>query len=65
VADLPERERRIVELRFGLDGEEPASLEAVARELGVSRERVRQLEDAALLSLARSLGGLEDLALAA
>ena len=63
--ELPERERRIVELRFGFGQDEPQSLEAIARELGITRERVRQLEGAALMSLARSLGGLEDLALAA
>ena len=65
VERLPERERRIVELRFGLGGNEPQSLEAIARELGITRERVRQVEGAALLRLADSLGGLEDLALAA
>jgi RNA polymerase primary sigma factor len=63
--DLPERERRILELRFGFGDEEPQSLEAIARELGITRERVRQLEGQALTSLASALGGLEDLALAA
>ena len=63
--DLPERARRILELRFGFGNEEPHSLEAIARELGITRERVRQLETEALTSLASSLGGLEDLALAA
>jgi RNA polymerase primary sigma factor len=62
---LPERTRRIVELRYGFGNGEPQSLEAIARELGITRERVRQLEGEALTSLARALGGLEDLALAA
>ena len=41
---LPERERRVIELRFGFDGEEQRSLEAIGKELGLTRERVRQLE---------------------
>ena len=44
---LPELERRILELRFGFDGEQQ-SLDAIARELRVSRERVRELEQRAL-----------------
>jgi RNA polymerase primary sigma factor len=41
---LPERERRILELRFGLTGEEPMTLEDVGKRLGVTRERIRQME---------------------
>jgi RNA polymerase primary sigma factor len=48
---LPERERRILELRFGFDGE-PSTLEAIGHELGLTRERVRQLEAQALARLA-------------
>jgi RNA polymerase primary sigma factor len=54
LAGLPERERRLVEMRFGFDGE-PASLEAIGRELGLSRERVRQLQDDAFERLASEL----------
>ena len=54
VSNLPEHERRIVELRFGLDGE-TASLEAIGKELGISRERVRQLEQQAMARLAEQL----------
>jgi RNA polymerase sigma factor (sigma-70 family) len=50
VRGLDERQRRLVELRYGFDGE-PQSLEAISRELGVSRERVRQLEREALIRL--------------
>ena len=58
ISSLPERTRRVVQLRFGLvDG--PRSLEAIARELGVSRERVRQLENDGLASLSRDLGHLD------
>jgi len=48
---LPERERRILELRFGFEGE-PWTLEAIGHELGLTRERVRQLEGQALHRLA-------------
>jgi RNA polymerase primary sigma factor len=54
VARLPERERRIVELRFGFDGE-VQSLEAIGRELGITRERVRQLERDAFAKLEHEL----------
>ena len=47
---LPERERRIVELRFGLKGS-TATLAEIGLEMGISRERVRQLEGRALSSL--------------
>src|SRR4249919_1734341 len=53
---LPERERRILELRFGFDGE-PWTLEAIGNELDLTRERVRQLEGQAL----SRLGALRDL----
>jgi RNA polymerase primary sigma factor len=62
--DLPERERRILELRFGLDGE-PQSLEAIGRGLHLTRERVRQLEAQALANLGKVLGDEDELALAA
>ena len=52
---LPKRERRIVELRFGFDGGEPETLEAIAKELGLTRERVRQLEQESLARLEREL----------
>ncbi len=47
---LPERERRILELRFGFEGE-PWTLEAIGHELDLTRERVRQLEAQALARL--------------
>jgi RNA polymerase primary sigma factor len=55
VQDLPERQRRIIELRFGFDGES-ASLETIGKELGLTRERVRQLESEALHRLSNELG---------
>jgi RNA polymerase primary sigma factor len=41
---LSERERRILELRFGFDDQEPMTLEQVGKALGVTRERIRQME---------------------
>ncbi|HET7128590.1 MAG TPA: sigma-70 family RNA polymerase sigma factor, partial [Gaiellaceae bacterium] len=61
VAMLPDRERDVIELRFGLVGEGPASLEAIGKQLGLTRERVRQIETEALRKLAQN----EDLADAA
>jgi RNA polymerase primary sigma factor len=42
---LKPRERRVIELRFGLGSEEPLTLEEVGRRLKLSRERVRQIEE--------------------
>jgi RNA polymerase primary sigma factor len=44
VEQLPERQRRVLVRRYGLDGEEPATLAELSEELGVSRERIRQLQ---------------------
>jgi RNA polymerase primary sigma factor len=53
VASLSEREQRILKLRYGLGGEaEPKSLEEIGKILGITRERVRQLEAEALRRLA-------------
>jgi RNA polymerase primary sigma factor len=62
IADLPEREQQILKLRYGLEGlEEPKSLEEIGRIMGVTRERVRQLESEALRRLAerREIAGLK------
>jgi RNA polymerase primary sigma factor len=50
---LGERERTVIVLRYGLYDSEPKTLEEIGRRLGVSRERVRQLETEALTCLAR------------
>ena len=44
VGRLPERQRRVLVRRYGLDGEKPATLADLSEELGVSRERIRQLQ---------------------
>ena len=54
---LPALERQVLELRFGFDGEQQ-SLEAIERELGVSRERIHRLEQAAFAQLGAVLKGL-------
>ena len=61
---LPERERLIVERRFGLQGE-PQTLETVGRELGLTRERVRQLQVQALKQLETELADLAPMQTAA
>jgi RNA polymerase primary sigma factor len=48
---LPDRERQVIELRFGLCGEQPLTLEEVGREFGVTRERIRQIENNTLKKL--------------
>ena len=48
---LPERERRVIELRYGLDGTQPYTLEEVGRAFGVTRERIRQIENNTLKKL--------------
>jgi RNA polymerase primary sigma factor len=48
---LPERERHVIELRYGLSGLEPLTLEEVGRTFGVTRERIRQIETNTLKKL--------------
>jgi RNA polymerase primary sigma factor len=52
---LNERERRIIDERFGLNGLKPMLLEDVGREFGVSRERIRQLQNSALAKMRKAL----------
>ena len=56
---LNPRMRRVLALRFGLDGEHPQTLEEVGAQLGITRERVRQLETRALRELRLAAPGLE------
>ncbi len=48
---LPERERAVLELRYGLDGLPPRTLDEVGRTFNVTRERVRQIENQTLKKL--------------
>jgi RNA polymerase primary sigma factor len=51
---LPERERDVVKLRYGINGDDPTPLRETGRRLGISPERVRQIEARALEHLART-----------
>jgi RNA polymerase primary sigma factor len=50
---LPERERQVIQLRYGLSGMEPLTLEEVGETFGVTRERIRQIENNTLKKLQR------------
>ena len=54
LGDLDEKERQVLVLRFGLDGKEPHTLKEVGDQLGLSRERIRQIETQALRKLKHS-----------
>ena len=65
IADLPDREQTVLKLRYGMNGDrDPMSLEAIGKELGITRERVRQIEANALetLSMLREVAGLREAA---
>ena len=56
---LDDREKRIINSRFGLDGADPITLEEVGVKFGVTRERIRQLQNVALTKMRRALGKRE------
>src|SRR3990167_348838 len=58
---LDERERRVIDYRFGMDGSEPISLEEVGVRMGVTRERIRQLQNIALEKMRRAFQNRESL----
>jgi RNA polymerase primary sigma factor len=58
---LDDREKKIISQRFGFDGGARKTLEEIGKKLGVSRERIRQLENIALSKLRRALSQKEDL----
>ncbi len=57
---LDERERKIIDARFGLRGHKPRTLEEVAQQFWVTRERIRQLQNIALRKLRRALQKKEE-----
>ena len=57
---LKERERKVLILRFGIDDDHARTLEEVGKELGVTRERIRQIEDMALRKLKTRASILQD-----
>jgi RNA polymerase primary sigma factor len=60
IAALDSREKKIISQRFGLDGGKPKTLEDISRNFGVTRERIRQLQNIALAKLHRALSKKED-----
>jgi RNA polymerase primary sigma factor len=56
---LDDRERKIIVQRFGLDGGKPKTLEEVGKKFGVTRERIRQVQNIALAKLRRALSKKE------
>src|SRR6202162_3688759 len=58
---LDDRERKIILMRFGLDDGKPKTLEEVGKKFGVTRERIRQLQNIALATLRRALAKREKL----
>ncbi len=54
--ELDHREAAVIRLRFGLDEEGPMTLREIGEQLGLTRERVRQLENQALTKLIDSIG---------
>jgi RNA polymerase primary sigma factor len=57
---LDSREKKIISQRFGLDGGKPKTLEDVGKDFGITRERIRQLQNIALTKLRRALSKKED-----
>jgi len=57
---LDQREKKVIAQRFGLDGKQPKILEEIGKSLGVTRERIRQLQNTALTKLRRALRKKED-----
>jgi len=53
LGELPDRERTVVLMRYGIDGGEPTPLREIGRQLGITPERVRQIESKALRRLGR------------
>jgi RNA polymerase primary sigma factor len=62
VGSLPERERKVIDLRYGLSDGRPRTLKEVSGAFGLTRERIRQLETAALSHLREvgEQGGLRE-----
>ena len=57
---LDQRETKIIGARFGLNGKKPLTLEEISRDFGVTRERIRQLQNIALDKMRRALGKKEN-----
>ena len=60
IGTLNKREQEIIKRRFGIDNEEPKTLEQIGNALGFSKERIRQIENIAIQKLRRT-GNIENL----
>ena len=60
ISTLNKREQEIIKRRFGIDNEEPKTLEQIGNALGFSKERIRQIENIAIQKLRRT-GNIESL----
>jgi RNA polymerase primary sigma factor len=58
VSELEPRAATIIKLRFGLEGGDPMTLKEIGGVLGITRERVRQIESETLASLASEIDGV-------
>jgi RNA polymerase primary sigma factor len=56
VCQLNEDEKKVINYRFGLDGSEPETLQEIGNKMNLSRERIRQIQNQALLKLRRAAG---------
>ena len=65
VGTLEPREQAIVRQRFGLDGDERKTLEEIGEQFGVTRERIRQIEEIALRKLRKRIQELDTVQFAA
>ena len=55
ISVLPSREEKVIRFRFGLEGSEPMTLEEIGKKLGLTRERVRQIEEKAIEKLRKDI----------
>lgn len=55
VSQLPPTERSVIEMRYGLTGDDPKTLDTIGRQFGITRERVRQIENRAIQRLKLSM----------
>jgi hypothetical protein len=60
IGELPEKQKEVISKRYGLFGDVPMTLEAIGQENGVTRERIRQIEEVALESLRKNIDILSD-----
>jgi len=58
---LPQRTKEVISARFGLDGKERETLEAIGKNYGITRERVRQIEEDGLLKMKLKMAGFQEI----